>query len=295
MRKRSKTIRQNPCWVVDVDKYQSIYRSFHPIYTQALTAIISFFNPEPITQHLAPDNRVTIGVVCVNDAYDYLKEAWWLLHNAFCFHAYIENCRENEYIFIPRIYTDDTCLRLYSSAEHLASAIVAILGIDRKNFKSDKQKALAVRLGKYFLAEHPNHKLSAPIKKLISSEQWKTVILWRNNWVHNKRIISTERPEYKRHNLWTRKDKTTFEISMGPKRQTASDYHLAEILQTILTALNTYIVCFHEIIAFLKEFICDEIFKGRLLYTLKKTGKNDQIPSFKYRESPDVTHDKKQI
>jgi len=128
---------------------------------------------------------------------------------------------------------DDTCLRLYSSAEHLASAIVDILGIDRKKLTGDKQKALAVRLGNYFLAERPDHKLSVSIRKLISSQQWDTVMTWRNNWAHNKRIIPTESPEYKRHNLWTIKDKSTSEISMGPRQQTALDYHLAEILQTI--------------------------------------------------------------
>jgi hypothetical protein len=268
---------------VDRNEYQAIYRSFQPIYTQELTETISFFNPEAISQHLAPNNKVAIGVVCVNDAYDYLKEAWWLLHNAFCFHAYIKDLQENKCFFIPRIYTDDTCLRLYSSAEHLASTIVAILEIDRKRLPSGRQKALAMRLGDYFLTEHPDHKLSVSTRKLISSKQWKTVMKWRNNWAHNKRIIPTESPEYKRHNLWTKKDKTIFEMFIGPKRQTASDYDLAAILQTTLTALNTYIVCFHEIITFLKEFICDEIFKGRLSYTWRTTGKNNHVASFKYQ------------
>lgn len=289
MGKSSKTIRQNPCWVMDRDKYQSIHSGFQPIYTGAMTETISFFNPEPITQHLSPDNKVTVGVVCVNDAYDYLKEAWWLLHNAFCFLAYIKNSHKNECIFIPRIYADDTCLRLYSSAEHLASAIVNILGIDRKKLKTDKQKALSVRLGNYFLAEFPDHNLSVSIKKLISSQQWNTVMMWRNNWVHNKRIIPIETPEYKRHNLWTIKDKTTFEMSMGPRRQTTADHHLEEILQTTLAALNTYIVCLYEIITYLKEFICDEVFKGRLLFTLKKAGKHAQVASFKYRLLPEPT------
>jgi hypothetical protein len=285
----SKTIRQNPCWVVDRNEHQSIYKNFQPIYTQAMTETISFFNPEPITQHLAPDNKVSIGIVCVNDAFDYLKEAWWLLYNASCLLAYIKNSQKNDSIFIPRIYADDTCLRLYSSAEHLASGIVNILGIDRKKLKGDKQTALAVRLGNYFQAELPDHRLSVSIRKLISSEQWKTVVTWRNNWVHNKRIIPTESPEYKRQNLWTIKDKNSFEMSIGPRRQTAADHPLTEIMQTTLAALNTYIFCFYEIITFLKEFICNEVFKGRLLFTLKKTGKND-TSSFKYRLLPEVTN-----
>lgn len=282
-KEESNTVQQSPCWVMDKDIYEAIYKNFQPIYTGAMTETISFFNPEPITQHLPPDNKVTVGVVCVNDAYDYLKEAWWLLHNAFCFLAYIKNSQKNEIIFIPRIYGDDTCLRLYSSAEHLASAIVKILGIDSQKIKSDETKSLASRVGNYFLHELSEHKLSGPIKKLMGTKEWQTVIRWRNDWVHNKRVIPSESAEYKRHNLWKKTDETTSEMSMGPKRQIESDYQLEEILKTTLTALNTYIVCFNEITIFLKEFILNDIFEDRLIFHLE-----NQVAHFKYKPDFDV-------
>jgi hypothetical protein len=274
-------VKQSWCWLLDKDEYETIYKSFVPIYTEALSEIISSFNPEPITQQLGPKNKIAVGVICVNDAYDFLKEAWWLLHEAFCYFQHINRIKKNELFFIPRIYADDTCLRLYSSSEHLASAIVNILEIDL--LRSEGIKSLACRVGNYFLQELPQHELSSSIKKLVTTKEWQDIIRWRNDWVHNKRVIPTESPEYKRHNLWKQTNASTFELFVGPKRQTESDQDFENILKTTRTALNVYVACFSEMAAFLKDYICNDIFKGHLTYSMKKDGESLQIPSFKYR------------
>lgn len=89
-------------------------------------------------------------------------------------------------------------------------------------------------------------------------------------------------PEYRRHNLWKQTDATTFELAIGPTRQTESDHDFVPILKTTRTALNAYVTCFAEITAFLKDYILNDILKGQLIYTTEKDDeKSRQIASFK--------------
>lgn len=274
-------IKQNWSWLLDKDEYETICKSIAPIYTATTTELISFFNPEAIAPYLSPNCKVPIGAICMDDSFEYLKEALWVLRESFCWFSYVKQFKKDEFFYIPRIFADDACLRLYSSSEHLASAIVDILEVD---FPSSKEiKSLARRVGNYFLRELPQHELSASIRKLITTTEWKDVIKWRNDWVHNKRVIPSERPEYKRHYLWKQTAATTFELAIGPKRQTETDHDFEVILKTTRTALNMYVTCFTEIATFLKDYICNDIFKGHLIYSFKKDNEGRQIPSFTYR------------
>ena len=95
--------------------------------------------------------------------------------------------------------------------------------------------------------------------------------------MHNKRIIASENQEYKRHNFWKQKDRGTFEMYLGPKKQTEADHEFEFILKTTRKALNNYVACFADVTAFLKNYICCDIFKGRLIFTVDKTDKTNQV------------------
>lgn len=249
-------------WVLRKDEHEAIVHSFKSL--GKIGEIIDFFDPEDRAKWFGPRSKVPQGFVCIHDAYAYLSEARWILFNAFCYFKYINNAgtgKDSEF-FVPRIYFDDTCLRLYSSAAHLSYAIEKILEIKRNNTKDKKtskrreretDNSRLLKINPYVKEHPPGNSLSAAIEYLEASQDWLTVMKWRNDWVHNKRVIPAENPKYKRHNLWKKMKQGPYQFASTVEDKTESDQKFADMLQIALSALNSYIVCFSEVITFLKE------------------------------------------
>ncbi len=182
--------------------------------------------PDFISIGFHPGSRIPIAAVCLQDVTATLQEVRHALFEAL---AYILWYREiadppNEHlaIFFGRFYVDDAALRLYAAGEHLAEAIVCMLEIEsrdlkkyRKTGRHDDLGSKQSALGKYLLAELPNHPITKAVSELISSKEWLPTIRYRDVWVHSKPpIIDGTGISYERRNR-LQVSATTIGVSFG--------------------------------------------------------------------------------
>jgi len=82
-------VKQEHAWILRKDEYEATEHSFRSL--DEIRRTIKFFNPETIGILFGPRSKVPHGFVCIHDAYAYLREAKWLLLNAFCYFMYLYN------------------------------------------------------------------------------------------------------------------------------------------------------------------------------------------------------------
>lgn len=182
--------------------------------------------PDFISMGFPPGSRIPIAAVCLQDVTSTLQEVRHALFEAL---AYILWYRErknppNEHlaIFFGRFYVDDAALRLYAAGEHLAEAIVCMLEISsadlkkyRKTGRPDDLGSKQSALGKYLMAELPDHPVTKAISALVASKEWLPTIKYRDVWVHSKPpIIDGTGISYERRNR-LQVSATTIGISFG--------------------------------------------------------------------------------
>ena len=142
--------------------------------------------------HNDPQSRVPRAAPCLNDSYYVLCEARYALIEGF---NQVRKYRANEppdewhSAFFGQFYGADVALRLYAAGEHLANAIVEMLGIDKsalKNFRSDSRSSLQAILAKFLASNFPRHPIFAAVRKLGESKDWQRSMNYRNDWVHEQ-------------------------------------------------------------------------------------------------------------
>ncbi len=145
-----------------------------------------------ISMRFPPNNLIPVAAVCLNDCKNVVSEAMYAFHESLANKIWYGEKRdppcEISAIYYSRFYADDVAIRLYSASEHLAKAIVFMLEIEDSSLKKYRTKntSLQTAVGKYLMAEKPDHPISAAVKKLIDGGEWDKTIGYRNKLVHEQ-------------------------------------------------------------------------------------------------------------
>lgn len=169
------------------------------------------FNPSPLSAFLGPKSKLPVAAVCLEDVIDTFHAAGYALLEA---QAHLMWYREKSTppsellaTFYGKFYIDDVAIRLYSAAEHLANAIVHMLGIGKRQLKPyrNSQTSMAAAVGKYLTAKKPNDSITKAISKLVESQEWNSLTHYRNKWTHDQPpMVAGLGIVYERKNRWTR-------------------------------------------------------------------------------------------
>jgi len=162
-----------------------------------------------IDQLGGPKSTLPIARVCLEDALSSACQAEYALEQAYAhiiwFQKECSDAPNESYAHhYGRFYVDDAILRLFSSAEHVATFIKSLRNISNANLnrKNNGTGALAGDVGKYLAKQMPNDPITRIINCLHSSE-WELLRKYRNDWVHNKpQILDNLGLDYRRKNRW---------------------------------------------------------------------------------------------
>lgn len=169
--------------------------------------------PDLISMGFPQGSTVPIATVCLQDTTSALEEARYALLEALAHIVWhrqkSEPSNETAAVFFGKFYADDAALRMYAAGEHLANAIINMLGIhkevsDFKKLKLAKSKNVTSKqaiVGNYLIANCPKHKITRAIVRLKESDDWNKTRKYRDDWVHGKPpIISGMGIGYQRRN-----------------------------------------------------------------------------------------------
>jgi hypothetical protein len=114
---------------------------------QELQETILSLTPSVISMKFHPDSSIPVAAVCFQDALSTLEEARYATHEAIASIIYYQEKLKppNELgaVFLGRFYADDAALRLYSSGEHLANAIIFMLELTDQQLKPYQGKRIS--------------------------------------------------------------------------------------------------------------------------------------------------------
>lgn len=155
------------------------------------------------------ESKFPIAAVCLADAADRLWEVRYALHE---YHAHCMYYRE---IAVPpsplaavlyeKYYLDDAAFRLYAAAEDLAEAICCMLELSREELHAHKEGRSSRQnmVGRYLSAKLPEHELTALVRKLVESDNWGKVRVYRDACVHDQPpLVEGQGMSYLRKNRW---------------------------------------------------------------------------------------------
>jgi hypothetical protein len=173
---------------------------------------VGTLSPDIVSIKFPHTSTVPIASVCLNDAINTLTEARYALHEVYAHRIYYlektEKPNEMAAIYFARFYADDIALRLYTAAEHLASAIIAMLELNLQEIANIKKAnpsriSLASAVGTFLLEQKPDHPISIAISDLIKTDEWEKTHDYRNKWVHEQPpLIKGLGIVWKRQILW---------------------------------------------------------------------------------------------
>lgn len=131
-----------------------------------------------------PDSTIPIAGVSFIDCYHTLAATRYALSQYLVQGAYHREVEANEgaAVWLERYYLDDTALRLYSAAEHLADGITKMFEISRL----DGPVSAWAKLKKYLVREHPTDSVTQQMIAVSATDEWKFAIEYRGKWVHNQ-------------------------------------------------------------------------------------------------------------
>jgi hypothetical protein len=201
-----------------------------------LQRTIQCLMPDFISSQYDPDSEIPVAAVCLNDSVETIFEIWHALHEYF---SYRIECLENleppdevSFAFYGRIYLDDTAMRLYSAAEHLANAVVCMLEISDAQLKNyeNGRVSLQSKVGNFLVKEMATHSLTLCLSSLAKSSEWQKAIIYRNKVVHEQPpTISDSGIVYKRRKRWKLSTSgKSYELGIGGGDE--AEYSLDQVL-----------------------------------------------------------------
>jgi hypothetical protein len=149
-------------------------------------------SPDFISLKFSPESLIPVAAVCLEDTLHALSEARYALHECFAHQIWYKEKSEppNEAaaVFFGRFYADDTALRLYSSGEHLANAIIFMLEISDRQLEPYRENRVSQQsiVGNFLVREEPNHPITKAVLRLPQSKEWRKTIEYRSTWVHEQ-------------------------------------------------------------------------------------------------------------
>jgi hypothetical protein len=199
--------------------------------------------PDFISLHFGPSSDFPVAAACLQDANRTLCEARYALLESFAHKIwYLEKVSppdEFQAAFFGRFYADDAVLRLYSSAEHLAKALVFIFGVTdddlKENRKGEGTRFVAVK--KILSREQPTHPIALAITELYNSSEWKTAMHYRDTWVHQQPpIVEGLGTVYRRERRWLHSTSdNSYKLGLGNGDE--PQYSMDDLHKFILPAL----------------------------------------------------------
>jgi ribosomal protein S13 len=221
--------------------------------------------PDFISIGFPPNSDIPIAAVCLQDATSMLEEARYALLEALAHIVWHRERREppneSDAVFFGKFYADDAALRIYATGEHLANAIVYMLGIKKEVHEFKKQKLAKKKnvlskqaiVGNYLIENDPGHEVTKAIIKLKDSDEWKKTRKYRDDWVHGKPpIIKGMGIEYERRNrLIVREDSIGITFGGGD----APQYSVDDLLGFMKPALFLLAEAMTEIVEYYVDFL----------------------------------------
>jgi hypothetical protein len=244
---------------------------------------VRILNPNTISIKFVHESRVPIAAVCLNDTLSAVGEATYALRESYAHYVWYraKSNKPIEYtsIYFARYYSDDVALRLYTASEHLANSLVAMLPITKKNLKryKKKQRSQASVVGRYLMKQRPFHPLTTLFSKLHSTKEWREVIEYRNEWVHNQPpLIAGLGIQYSRKPRW--EETSTNGIVTGHRLYGGGGdkpkYTVDDLQKLVSFALFAFLEVFDKVIDFYFEILA----KKQITLNINKNGLSVKFP-----------------
>jgi ribosomal protein S13 len=224
--------------------------------------------------HLQPDfislgfpqgSTIPIATPCLQDVTSALQESRYALREALAHIVWHREKRdppdERDAVFFGKFYADDAAQRMYATGEHLANAILNMLGIkqevrDYQKLKLAKRKNISSKqaiVGSYLIDNEPDHEITKAIRKLKESEDWGKTRDYRDNWVHGQPpIVKGMGIAYERRNR-LKVTATSIGISFGGGD--APRYSIDDILGFIKPALVLLTEVATEVVEYYVDYL----------------------------------------
>lgn len=157
----------------------------------------------------SPDHDVPIAAVCLADLAHTLGEIWMGTFESRAHRAWYRDARESPSVlnslWTEKYFLDDAALRLYSGGEHLANAIVSMLGLGKAELDpfAQRHSSLQRAVGNYLLKVRPDLPHADVVRQLVKCAEWDSAIRYRNDWVHAQapHLVGLG-VVFKRHRRW---------------------------------------------------------------------------------------------
>lgn len=217
--------------------------------------------PDFIISKYSDESYIPVAAVCLQDTLNVLLQIRIGLNECFQHKIwYQEKCNppnEELTIIYVRFYIDGIVSRLYAAAEHLANAIICILDLSDdqlEEYRYDRVSQQSI-VGHYLANEQSDHPITKAVLMLVSSNNWKNAIAYRNNLIHEQPpTISGLGTVYKRHRRWVRSEEGTY-INLGLGGGDDAEYSIDELLEFVKSAVFLFVDLFEKVVDFYIELI----------------------------------------
>ncbi|MGH9395260.1 MAG: hypothetical protein ACRD18_00200 [Terriglobia bacterium] len=188
-----------------------------------------------------PESRTPLAAVPLSDSYHMLAEARYALLEGF---RQLEHYRGKEppnelsAVFFGQFYGSDVALRLYAAGEYLAGAIIEMLEVEEPMLTPYKKKhvSLQATVAKFLIQQKMDHRITAAVRNLGTSEEWRRAIRYRDDWVHTQALlVSGMGLTFKRGKKpWQKVGPTVYTLGFGSGDQ--PEHTVDELLECVRVA-----------------------------------------------------------
>lgn len=205
-------------------------------------------HPDMIAARFGPGSRLPEAAVCLMDATCVTEEARYsLVEGLTLFRWYSEFAapsRPIEACFFGKFYADDAALRLYAAGEHLATACLELF-----ETPYEPKRSRLARVRSVLAPQHPGHRVTLAVMKLIRNDAWTAVRKYRNEWVHEGPPLAKGLGiQFRRGPRW---QGDTLLVGMGDEPTVS----VPDLLIGTSEALRAFIVSMEAVVLYLQELL----------------------------------------
>lgn len=205
--------------------------------------------PDFVSQSFDHESTVPIAVVCIDDCLAMLGATRYAL-DRYCAVGTEHRSQGDEMgaVFFEKYYLDDVALRLYSAAEHLANAILALVESTNDDLVGIGGSSQWERVRKYMNREHAALQITRAITELRQSRAWRFTMGYRGNWVHNQPPnVAGLGVRYERKKRWQgSSDGTTRRLMIG--RGDAPKHTIGDVADAFIQAFADFLPVYETVV-----------------------------------------------
>ena len=164
--------------------------------------------PDVISINLPYDSDIPIALVCLRDCQTAIGQCLYASRQ-YCIQGRAHReCPEPSLMmaaWVERFYLEDTAMRLYSAAEHVALGVACLMQITESELTVIKATSLWERVRKSLRARSASGPIPDIMNSLRRSSAWKFAMAYRGRVVHNEppRLAGLG-IQYERRRRWQR-------------------------------------------------------------------------------------------